>query len=110
MLSTIASQDGFRIFIVGFIKKLNGVFKFPGPTQKPFVTLQKQLATLQKCIANANGAISPKYLLHNYYNRFLYIMDEKYPEIISAYWDFPFLALSLLGNEYLTLSWKMQNV
>ncbi|WP_139265270.1 DNA cytosine methyltransferase [Bacteroides ihuae] len=39
-------QDRFRVFIVGFIKELNGTFKFPKPLNKPFVTLQKAIGDI----------------------------------------------------------------
>ena len=39
-------HDRFRVFIVGFIKELNGAFKFPEPSQKPLVTLQKAIGDI----------------------------------------------------------------
>ena len=39
-------QDRFRIFIVGFIKELNSVFKFPEPSLKPFVTLREAIGDI----------------------------------------------------------------
>jgi len=39
-------QDRFRVFIVGFIKDLNGAFKFPDPSHKSIVTLQKAIGDI----------------------------------------------------------------
>ena len=39
-------QDRFRIFIVGFIKELNGAFIFPESSHKPFVSLQKAIGDI----------------------------------------------------------------
>ena len=39
-------QDRFRVFIVGFIKELNGAFRFSEPLKSPYVTLQKAIGDI----------------------------------------------------------------
>ncbi len=72
-------QDRFRVFIVGFIKELDSVFNFPGPLNKPFVTLQKAIGdiTEQPCLYN-NECVNQEYGKWTNHDVFVGPFDAKF--------------------------------